>query len=164
MWLTLTFTPLKEKKATKALKKWKRERKWKSKSLQTYLTITRYLYRNTLSFQIQCILWLKFISSEKATKFCEISTLLSLNFVALSEYINFIEKQICNTTRKVHIFLWDFRKNISHKSFEKVEKRGKMEIKESSKFIYSYKILSWVQKRNASIFQIQFIYKQTCNW
>ena len=46
--------------------------------------------------------WLKFIYSEKATKFCEISTLLlsactvdkskveiSQNFVAFSEYTNF---------------------------------------------------------------------------
>ena len=56
------------------------------------------------------------------------------------------QKQICNATRKVHIFLCDFWKNISHKSFEKVEKRGKMEIKESSKLIWSYKILSCVQK------------------
>ena len=48
------------------------------------------------------ILWVNFIYSEKATKFCEISTLLfsyvvpvkskveiSQNFVAFSEYINF---------------------------------------------------------------------------
>ena len=59
--------------------------------------------------KVSCVsLLLKFIYSEKATKFCEISTLLlsyvvavkskveiSQNFVAFSEYMNFTMAQIC---------------------------------------------------------------------
>ena len=64
--------------------------------------------RSTKSFFLKE--FVKFIYSEKATKFCEIFTLLltrihtvkskvkiSQNFVAFSEYMNFGKSQICNT-------------------------------------------------------------------
>ena len=71
--------------------------------------IEKLFYINLTQFEIFCHqsqiwvgLYIKFICSEKATKFCEILTLLlsyvvtvkskvkiSQNFVALSEYINF---------------------------------------------------------------------------
>ena len=73
---------------------------------------TRLLLRNILLESLNqalptlcCIILLKFVYSEKATKFCEISTLLlstlhtdkskvniSQNFVAFLEYMNFKEK------------------------------------------------------------------------
>ena len=72
----------------------------------TIQTNTRFPIRKAVSFacQIHTIFCkLKFIYSEKATKFCEISTLdltvcstvkykveISQNFVAFSEYMNFI--------------------------------------------------------------------------
>ena len=67
------------------------------------------------------MLLLKFIYSEKATKFCEISTLLlsyvvsvkskvkiSQTFVAFSEYMNFV----FNT-----LFLWDINEQKNCQSF-----------------------------------------------
>ena len=79
-------------------------------STPTCATLIRYINhraKHPLDFMhidaFVCLLsWLKFIYSEKATKFCEISTLLlsyvapfkgkveiSQNFVAFSEYMNF---------------------------------------------------------------------------
>ena len=66
---------------------------------QNYLIIEMYIQNMIFNFLIK----LKFIYSEKATKFCEISTMdltvttkdksmveISLTFVAFSEYMNFI--------------------------------------------------------------------------
>ena len=67
----------------------------------------------------QFLLVLKFIYSEKATKFCEIFTLLlttvhahkikvkiSQNFMAFSEYMNFTYALVC----RVRIIIWLFNK------------------------------------------------------
>ena len=110
------FYSFERKKKPQKLWKSGEERRNGNQRVQTYLTITRYLYRNTLSFQIQCTLWL---STKTDLQCYQKSTYFPMRFL---------------------------KKNISHKSFEKVEKRGKMEIKESSKLIWSYKILSCVQK------------------
>ena len=60
---------------------------------------------NHLEFEFFTLFMVKFIYSEKATKFCEISTLhlsyvvpvknkveIPQNFVAISEYMNFIQQ------------------------------------------------------------------------
>ena len=61
-----------------------------------------FLYNHKSGIILEFVKYIKFIYSEKATKFCEISTLLlsyvvpvkskveiSQNFVAFSEYMNF---------------------------------------------------------------------------
>ena len=75
-------------------------------------------YRTVL-LKIRLLLILfKFIYSEKATNFCEISTVdlsyvvpvkssmeISQNFVILSEYMNFLN-DICNKQFKIALFLY----------------------------------------------------------
>ena len=93
-----------KKKATKALKKWRRETKWKSKSPNLF-------DHHAISIQ----------------KYVEFSNPV---------YFMVIDKNRSAMLPEKYIFSYAiFEKNISHKSFEKVEKRGKMEIKESSKLI-----------------------------
>ena len=64
--------------------------------------------------------------------------------ISIQKYVEFsnpvyfmvIDKNRSAMQPEKYIFSYAiFEKNISHKSFEKVEKRGKMEIKESSKLI-----------------------------
>ena len=76
-----------------------------------------------------CLFFLKFIYSEKAKIFCEISTLLltvctlvkskveiSQNFVAFWEYMNFnlffykTKSRVLNQTEVLIIVVWPFRK------------------------------------------------------
>ena len=74
-----------------------------SQNNAAFSTTARILGKWCIKFHKNYKIMLKFIHSEKATKFCEISTLLlttvhtvktkveiSQNFVAFSEYVNFI--------------------------------------------------------------------------
>ena len=71
------------------------------------MSIVLRILRNFFFFNAQ-MTYVKFIYSEKATKFCEIFTLLltgtkvkiSQNFVAFSEYMNFTYTYyLCNSTQ-----------------------------------------------------------------
>ena len=75
---------------------------------------------------------LKFIYSEKATKFCEIFTLflsyvvvvpvkskekISQNFVAFSKYMNFMSKNISTSSSDWNFFRWVIATLIDGKSY-----------------------------------------------
>ena len=85
---------------------------------RTYIPERKFINSSRIGFRVIKTLWVyisacfvKFIYSEEATKFCEIFTLLltvctvvkskvkiSQNFVAFSEYMNFIDPRICYDT------------------------------------------------------------------
>ena len=86
------------------------------KQKRKYFMTKIYIPLNSTNYNL-VVSYLKFIYSEKATKFCEISTLLSTtvhtvkskvdilqNFVAFSEYINFNFRVSSSAEAKVLIF------------------------------------------------------------